>query len=216
MTRKRYEGDKWQGDLEAKFGIEARIVSCSQLVDELEQAAPRIGTRSFALIASLEGLRPPAEYDDPYRIDSRSRFARLLERFGGATSEDALFDLVVIDEAHYLRNPETANNRLGRHLREVSRNLVLLTATPIQIGVENLFQLLRLLDPEQFLSMEAFNDSLEQNRPYTRAFRSLWQNPPDSDSTPIQVGNYKHYYATRTYTFSMARPKPREKQNSKT
>ena len=46
-------------------------------------------------------------------------------------NEERLVDLLVIDEAHHMRNPETQTNRLGQLMRNVSEYLVLLTATPI-------------------------------------------------------------------------------------
>ena len=79
----------------------------------------------------------------------RARLARLLDQ-NTAAEDFAVFDHVIIDEAHYLRNPSTANNRVGRLLREASHHFILLTATPIQIGSDNLYQLLRLIDPDQF------------------------------------------------------------------
>ena len=59
---------------------------------------------------------------------------------------DPLLDLVVIDEAHYLRNPDTATSQLGRLLREVTEHLVLLSATPIYLKNDDLFTLLNLVD----------------------------------------------------------------------
>jgi SNF2 family DNA or RNA helicase len=64
---------------------------------------------------------------------------------------------VVIDEAHYLRNPETANNKFAQLLRDASRNLILLTATPIQIRSQNLYQLLKLVSPDDFFDLKLLN-----------------------------------------------------------
>lgn len=180
--------EKWRRDLETKFGMEPRIVGAGVLVDELERIAPRIASQSFAYIISLEGLRPPADFETSHVDSPRCRFARLLTEFASNDGEDNLFDLAIFDEAHYLRNPATANNRLGRLVRDAARRLVLLTATPIQIGSENLFQLLRILDPDDFPNSLSFDELLRGNRPYTTALRCLWMNPPDFGTARNALG----------------------------
>ena len=89
------------------------------------------------------------------------------------------FDLVILDEAHYLRNLATASNRLARLLREAAHHMVLLTATPIQIASDNLYQLIRLIDPDEFPSGRHFDELLKANAPIVDALRRLWRQPPD-------------------------------------
>ena len=65
------------------------------------------------------------------------------------------WDLVVIDEAHRLRNAHRSGNKIGRALRDALRDRpkLLLTATPLQNELMELFGLLSLLD-EQILGPE--------------------------------------------------------------
>jgi len=154
--------EKWRGDLRNRFNISAEIVSTPQLLDKAEYIAQRRGADPFVYITSLEGVRTPSNFDDEANQGTKARLARLLH--ANAAAEDfALFDLVVVDEAHYLRNPSTANNRVARLLRDASRHLILLTATPIQLHSENLYQLLRLIDPDQFYDFAVFDDILRAN-----------------------------------------------------
>ena len=87
---------------------------------------------------------------------ARYDLARLLEKHSRNFQQEIsinnidIFDFAIIDEAHYLRNSETANNKFAQLLRETSKNLILLTATPIQIRSENLYQLLKLISPDDF------------------------------------------------------------------
>jgi superfamily II DNA or RNA helicase len=53
----------------------------------------------------------------------------------------------------------------------------MLTATPIQIGSDNLYQLLRLVDPDQFYDSFLFQEMLSANSSIVRAQRALWQEP---------------------------------------
>lgn len=55
------------------------------------------------------------------------------------------WDLVVVDEAHRMRNARSASGRLARELR--SRYLLLLTATPVENRLEDLFELVSLVAP---------------------------------------------------------------------
>lgn len=170
--------EKWRSDLRKRFNITGDIISARDLCARMKDVADHRTIDSFVYITSLEGLRPPANYESEEATSVRARFARILDE-NTATEDFALFDHVIIDEAHYLRNPSTGNNRLGRLLREASHHLVLLTATPIQIGSDNLYQLLRLIDPDQFYDSFLFQEMLSANSSIVRAQRALWQEPAD-------------------------------------
>ena len=58
------------------------------------------------------------------------------------------FDLVIVDEAHHIRNQNTANHEAVRFFCENADAAVFLTATPIQLGSHDLFVLLNVLRPE--------------------------------------------------------------------
>ncbi|MBN4075572.1 MAG: RNA polymerase-associated protein RapA [SAR86 cluster bacterium] len=85
---------------------------------------------------------------------------------------DAEWDLLIVDEAHHLK--ATENNPSSQeispealaynHIKAFSqavKGLILLTATPDQLGAESYFALLRLLDADRFHDFESF--SHEQN-----------------------------------------------------
>jgi SNF2 family DNA or RNA helicase len=64
------------------------------------------------------------------------------------------WDLVVADEAHRLRNPRSASGRLARALR--TRHLLLLTATPVENRLQDLFELVSLVAPGLLGTAEQF------------------------------------------------------------
>ncbi len=169
--------DKWRRDLRHRFGIDADVLSAEQLAERLEEVVERRRSPAWTVVASLEGLRPDREWDDDQNASARARVARLIDR--AAASGELPLDLVVIDEAHSLRNPETLSHRLGRMLRDASRHFLLLTATPIHLGSANLFHLLRLIDPEVFEREQVFDEMLRANAPVIDALRSVWSYPPD-------------------------------------
>lgn len=94
--------------------------------------------------------------------------------------QDALFaagwDMLVVDEAHHLVwvpdyvSPEYA---LVEQIAEVTPSILLLTATPEQLGVDSHFARLRLLDPNRFHSLAAFRAESEHYQPVAEAVQSL-------------------------------------------
>lgn len=77
----------------------------------------------------------------------------------------AQWDLVVIDEAHHLHwSPDESGEdyRFVEALAQHTAGLLLLTATPEQIGQESHFARLRLLDPSRFHDLKKFQDDEQQ------------------------------------------------------
>ena len=69
------------------------------------------------------------------------------------------WDLLVVDEAHHLHWSEELNSpeyNLIETLSIQSKGLLLLTATPEQVGIESHFARLRLLDPSRFYNFSIF------------------------------------------------------------
>ena len=169
---------KWQDDLRQRFNIFAEIVDAKDLLSRVRLCIEKQRNQSFVCIASLEGLRPGANWEEPSATNARAELARLLDA-NPARDNFGLFDLTIIDEAHYLRNASTASHRVGQLIRDAACHLLLLTATPIQVHSSNLYQLLRLLSPDDFFNEMIFENMLEANRPVVHALRYLWANPPE-------------------------------------
>jgi ERCC4-related helicase len=68
------------------------------------------------------------------------------------------FDLVVIDEAHRLRNVYKTNNKIAREIKECIQNYpkILLTATPLQNSLLELFGLVSIIDDHVFGDLNSF------------------------------------------------------------
>ncbi|WPJ94081.1 RNA polymerase-associated protein RapA [Coraliomargarita algicola] len=72
---------------------------------------------------------------------------------------NARWDMLVVDEAHHLEwTPEfvSPEYKLVESLTQKSHGLLLLTATPEQLGAEGHFARLRLLDPERYPDLDKF------------------------------------------------------------
>ena len=170
--------EKWRSELNNRFGIDAEIVNADEASKRLTEV--REGRRPDAhLIGSMQGLSPGRGWaDDDARDSGRNRFARLL---GDAQYDDPLVDLVIIDEAHYLRNPETLSAALGRLLRGVTEHIVLLSATPVHLRSRDLYQQLNLVDEDTFNEPHVFDEILEANAPLLKARDLVLSSPEQKD-----------------------------------
>jgi superfamily II DNA or RNA helicase len=153
---------KWQRELERRFDRDVQIISNVAALADLLKRFERQGSASrFSAIAGLETLRTASALEHLRRTSPS-------------------FDLVVVDEAHHMRNRGTNSHMLGEFLSESAEAMIFLTATPLNLGTSDLFNLLNLLSPEDFDSDAIFDQLLEPNEHINRALRELRSTfPPD-------------------------------------
>ena len=126
---------QWQCELEDKFNLPCQIVDA----------------RAVRLLQK-EGFANP--YEKPVILISSYPFAAKM-------SEDlkkVQWNLVVMDEAHKLRNSYRESNRVGQALRWAleNRRKLLLTATPLQNSLTELYGIATLLDDTAFGDLPSF------------------------------------------------------------
>lgn len=91
-------------------------------------------------------------------------------------AQQAGWDLLVVDEAHHLQWSEdrvSAEYRAIESLADKTRGLLLLTATPEQLGVASHFARLRLLDPDRYYDLQRFIDEEQQHQPVNELVQLL-------------------------------------------
>jgi len=96
------------------------------------------------------------------------------ERHQQAVAGD--WDLLVVDEAHHLQwSSENASPeyKLIEQIAVETRGVLLLTATPEQLGKESHFARLRLLDPDRFPDYETFVEEERSYEPVARVVQAL-------------------------------------------
>ena len=112
-----------------------------------------------ARCAAIEAARPDANpfVEDQLIVASQSLFTARRHRQEQAIA--AGFDVVVVDEAHHLGwTPDSVSPEYAtvEALSRSAPGLLLLTATPEQLGMESHFARLRLLDPARFHDIDEF------------------------------------------------------------
>ena len=170
--------EKWRIELASKFGINARICDASALRDLLSSYfSQRSG---FAAICGMQGIRPrPKEKRTGRPVDN---LAGILEE---AQSKDKLADLLIIDEAHHMRNIGTQTNRLGELLCGLSQHTVMLSATPLNLHNRDLHNLLRLLDELTFRDEQALNRIIKANQSLIAAREAVLTGKPMEEVSEI-------------------------------
>lgn len=83
------------------------------------------------------------------------------------------FDLVIVDEAHHIRNRDTFSHKAVNFFCEHAEAVVFLTATPIQLGSKDLFVLLHTLRPDLIIDQESFEHMAEPNPFINRAVSAM-------------------------------------------
>jgi ATP-dependent helicase HepA len=102
--------------------------------------------------------------DAPFASGNPKRISQL------ASAE---WDMVVVDEAHHLRwtaeNP-SPEYKLVEQLASRAKGLLLLTATPEQLGEASHFARLKLLDPDRYSDLAAFEKEAEKYHELARIY----------------------------------------------
>ena len=86
------------------------------------------------------------------------------------------WDLMVVDEAHHLQwsaEEPSLEYMVVEQLSQQTKGVLLLTATPEQLGKESHFARLRLLDPDRFPDFQQFVDEEENYEPYAQVIEDL-------------------------------------------
>jgi len=100
------------------------------------------------------------------------------------------WDFLVVDEAHHLQWSPThssADYQLIEALAEKTKGVLLLTATPEQLGKESHFARLRLLDPDRFPDYESFIEEETHYRPVAEALKELLAINESTDTISAQT-----------------------------
>ncbi len=166
--------EKWKKELRERFDTRAEIYDAKGILELLADFRREGTAFQCAAVCTLNTIR-------------QDRIREALEEMNAAHR----FDLVIIDEAHHLRNSETKSHRAGLTLSDATEAMVLLTATPIHLGNEDLYRLLRLLDTNEFSDFEIFRQRIEENEPLVRAQNLLRRNPPQIAEALGELENLK-------------------------
>lgn len=122
--------EQWREELAVKFGLTGFVTSADA---EFRATGVEAWEKFPLLIASLATAR---------RAVHRARLSQIP------------FDMVVLDEAHHLKNRNSASWKFVNELQR--KYILLLTATPIENNLDELYNLITLLKPGQLKTPREF------------------------------------------------------------
>ena len=190
--------EKWRQDMDKLFSIKAKIVDARELLEKIKDK-----DNGFALITSIQGIRWKSIKDDD---SDKGRPAYMLNKYIEKYSEDhpigKLLDLIIFDEAHYLSNNSTANHITAVRFNEVSKGMLLLSATPVNGKTDEFYNLLHLMAPDDFFSKKEFVKTNNRNKKLVKLAHLFHDSPnPEEEEQRIkdirfllsEIQNDSHY-----------------------
>lgn len=173
---------KWKREMKNKFDEHFEILTSERLSYCLKEFAIDgewpINCRKC--IANLEMIR-------------NEKTIEMLESL-----EDSLhFDMLILDEAHHVINPSSNSHRVLEYFCNNSDIAVFLSATPLQLGSQDLFSLLNLLVPEEYMDFDMFEDMAAPNHFINETIRLIrnhndknWQRKSVETLSQIYVNDW--------------------------
>ena len=132
---------QWSAELMEKFFIPSCILETKSFNEEIERGNMNPFNRKEIVICSYQFAKAKAPY-----------------------LHHTAWDLVVIDEAHRLRNVYKPNNRIANAIKNalLKRKKILLTATPLQNSILELYGLVSIIDDFVFGDLKSFKSQFSK------------------------------------------------------
>ena len=165
---------QWLVEMLRRFNLHFSLFDEERCEDFAEQSINPFSTENL-IICALDWLKA-----HPHRVQQ---------------AIEAEFDCLIVDEAHHLawsENAPSAAYLLVEQLANAIPSVLLLTATPEQLGLESHFARLRLLDPERFYDYQAFLKEQENYQPVADAVQSLLSEKPLSAVEKNHISDLLH------------------------
>lgn len=132
---------QWSAELMEKFFIPSYILEAKNFNQEIELGNLNPFNKDGIIICSYQFARTKSAY-----------------------LRNTPWDLVVIDEAHRLRNVYKPNNRIANTIKDalLKRKKILLTATPLQNSILELYGLVSIIDEFVFGDLKSFKSQFSK------------------------------------------------------
>ncbi len=159
-------GPKWAREMKERFRLNFHLHDGNSLECMLKTllAGEPIPQSFRNSIVSLQLLRRKENLTLLQELDSKR--------------ERPVFTMVVIDEAHHMRNSETDSHRLGSTLSSLTEMMLMLSATPLNLRNEDLFNQMNILNPVLFPDITVFETLQSPSIHLNRIRAKLSRNAP--------------------------------------
>jgi SNF2 family DNA or RNA helicase len=167
-------GPKWVKEMKDRFNLTFFLHDSRSLRTALLNALNgRFADHEMFSIVSLQVLRS-------------EEFLSLLDKLDEGRIEH-LWSLVIVDEAHHMRNSGTLSNRLGHVLSSMSDMMIMLSATPLNLRDADLYHLMNILNPNLYPDIQSFEALIEPVKINNQIKSLLLQNKTEDYPKILQL-----------------------------
>ncbi|MFN9785687.1 MAG: SNF2-related protein [Planctomycetia bacterium] len=153
--------EKWREELLGKFGYEFDVWGANELRRHAARVENGADVPKLRAIVSLQSLRIRGVTD------------KLMLALGN-------LDLLILDESHHVRNPETLSFEAIERVVSGAGAAVFLSATPIQLHRADLFHQFQLLHAQEYTDARQFEMAMADNEGVVQAQAILRRRDPNA------------------------------------
>ena len=158
-------GPKWVNEMEKRFNFHFHLHDGKSLDNMFKIFNESKHMQNPWGIVSIQLLRS-------------SKFMKFMQELA-ASKYEPIWSLVIIDEAHHMRNSGTESNTLGHLLSSLTNMMVMLSATPLNLRDEDLYNQMAILNPALFPDKQTFQAMISPVKSLNKIRRFLVNNTPD-------------------------------------
>jgi len=181
---------QWFVEMIRRFNLHFNIFDQSR-IESLTQFDPQeleqLGLDEAMILESLQSENP---YLSEQLVLCSTEFVANCDIESIASGE---WDMLIVDEAHHLEwHPENPSNEYQR-IEKIARKtagLLLLSATPEQLGQDGHFARLKLLDPNRFYDLNTFIEEQQKYQPIAELITELDESENWSESLKKKASTY--------------------------
>ncbi len=196
---------QWLVEMLRRFNLAFTLLDearCQAIVglDSFEESIDYVDDFNDADFKGEGDIKSGAGSDNPFEtaqliLCSLDFITKNPERYVQALAAE--WDLLLVDEAHHLQWSEKSVSiayQCIEGLAKIAKGLLLLTATPEQLGLESHFARLRLLDPDRYYDLAKFITEQQSYAPLNELVQSLLS--IHSESTGTIPADFRKQLAT--------------------
>ncbi len=165
-------GPKWVKEMEDRFNLKFHLHDSRSLENMFKIFNESKHMQNPWGIVSIQLLRT-------------EKFMKYLEKMASERLEP-IWSLVIVDEAHHMRNSGTESNQVGHLISMLTQMLVMLSATPLNLRDEDLFNQMTILNPALFPDKQTFEALIAPVKSLNKIRRLISMRDPETKAEVLR------------------------------
>lgn len=165
-------GPKWVKEMEDRFNLKFHLHDSRSLENMFKIFNESKHMQNPWGIVSIQLLRT-------------EKFMKYLEKMAAERLEP-IWSLVIVDEAHHMRNSGTESNQVGHLISMLTQMMVMLSATPLNLRDEDLFNQMTILNPALFPDKQTFEALIAPVKSLNKIRRLISMRNPETKAEVLR------------------------------